>query len=69
MNTHCHRCGGFIANPGGTTYRESSVATPVAIPHSALCLCEHAIIYGPVPELEGERKVRGVHHIRSASRN
>jgi len=67
MHTHCHRCGGFIATAGGTTYREPSVATPVAIPHSALCLCDHALIYGPKPQVE--RQLRGVHHIRSASRN
>jgi len=67
MHTHCHRCGGFIATPGGTTYREPSVATPVATPRSALCLCDHALIYGPSPE--AKRQLRGVHHIRSASRN
>jgi hypothetical protein len=69
MHTHCHRCGGFIATPGGTTYREPSVVTPVAIPHSALCLCEHALIYGSSPQAERERQLRGVHQIRSASRN
>ena len=66
MHTHCHRCGGFIATPGGTTYREPE-ATPVAIPHTALCGCEHALIYGAAPELE--RQLRGVHHLRSVSRN
>ena len=69
MHTHCHRCGGFIASPGGTTYRPPSPATPVATPHSALCLCDHALIYGPSPNRESERQLRGVHHLRSASRN
>jgi hypothetical protein len=69
MHTHCHRCGGFIASPGGTTYREPSVATPVAIPHTALCACEHALIYGSAPEQDRARQLRGVHHLRSASRN
>jgi hypothetical protein len=69
MNTHCHRCGGFIASPGGTTYREPSVAAPVAIPHSALCVCEHALIYGPAPQPEIQRQLRGVHQFRSAARN
>jgi hypothetical protein len=67
MHTHCHRCGGFIATSGGTTYREPSVATPVAIPHSALCQCDRPVIYGPSPETA--HQLRGVHHIRSASRN
>lgn len=67
MQTHCHRCGGFITSPGGTTYREPSVAAPVAIPHSALCVCDHALIYGASPDVE--RQLRGVHHLRSASRN
>ena len=73
MDTHCHRCGGFIASPGGTTYRESALVSPVATPRSALCLCEHALIYGPAPvaapDAESERTLRSVHHIRSASRN
>jgi hypothetical protein len=67
MHTHCHRCGGFIASPGGTTFREPSAAAPLAIPHTALCACDHALIYGVAPEVE--RKLRGVHHLRSASRN
>ena len=69
MHTHCHRCGGFIASPGGTTYREPSPATPVASTHSALCLCDQALIYGSSPAAARERQLRGVHHIRSASRN
>jgi hypothetical protein len=69
MHTHCHRCGGFIASPGGTMFREPSAAAPVATPHSALCRCDHALIYGPSPDAEADRKLRGVHHIRSASRN
>jgi hypothetical protein len=69
MDTHCHRCGGFIASPGGTTYRQPSRPTPIATPHSALCVCDEALIYGPAPDLESERPLRGVHHLRSASRN
>lgn len=69
MHTHCHHCGGFIATSGGTTYREPSVTAPIATPHSALCRCDHALIYGESPRAERERQLRGVHHIRSASRN
>jgi len=61
MDIHCHRCGGFIDNPAGTTYREPSVATPPAIPHSGLCNCEHSLVYQPKPGVE--------HRLRSASRN
>lgn len=57
---HCHYCGGFIANPGGTMYREASAATPAAIPHTGLCACDRAVVYGAAPE---------VHNLRSASRN
>jgi hypothetical protein len=67
MDIHCHRCGGFIGNPGGTTYREPSVATPPVVPRSALCACEHALVYGTKPE--ARNSLRGVHRIRSASRN
>ncbi len=43
------------------------MVTPVAIPHTKLCVCEHALIYGPAPE--HERQLRGVHQLRSATRN
>lgn len=65
LTIHCHTCGGFIANPEGTRYREPNAATPPVVPHSALCSCEHAIVYGSAPA----RGLRGVHHIRSTSRN
>ncbi|HLQ69033.1 MAG TPA: hypothetical protein VK124_05890 [Gemmatimonadales bacterium] len=65
---HCHRCGGFIANPEGTTYREASVTTPPVAPHSGLCMCDYSLVYGPVPEPAG-RGLRGVYRLRSASRN
>jgi len=63
---HCHLCGGFIADPAGTTYRTPDAATPPAIPHSALCLCEHPVLSDAA---EPAPSSGGVHHIRSASRN
>jgi len=64
---HCHVCGGFIANPAGTKYRSPSGAPQAAAPHSAFCMCDHAVIYGLAPEPTSS--LRGVHRIRSASRN
>jgi hypothetical protein len=61
MDIHCHRCGGFIGNPDGTTYREPSLASPPAIPHSGLCRCEHSLVYQPTAE--------AAQALRSASRN
>jgi hypothetical protein len=61
LEIHCHRCGGFIGNPAGTTYRESPLATPPVAPHSGLCVCREATVFGPA--------LRGVYRIRSASRN
>ena len=61
LEIHCHRCGGFIGNPDGTMYREASTATPPVSPHSGMCACSAAVIYGPAPQ--------AVHRIRSASRN
>jgi hypothetical protein len=63
-NIHCHICGGFIGNPSGTTYRTPNATTPLAVPQSALCVCDHPVVFG---EPEAERALRGVHHIRSAS--
>jgi hypothetical protein len=64
---HCHRCGGFIDNPAGISYREPNAATPPVVPHSALCSCEHAVLYGAAP---GPAVApHGAHNIRSASRN
>lgn len=65
LEIHCHRCGGFIGNPAGTTYREASTVTPPVSPHSGLCVCGKPVVYGPAPE----PAPGGVHHIRSASRN
>ena len=64
LEIHCHRCGGFIGNPAGTTYREASMATPPVAPHSGLCVCREPTVYGAAPT-----GVSGVHRIRSASRN
>src|SRR5205814_9758357 len=38
---HCHRCGGFIHNSEGTTYRAPSASHAPAIPRSALRSEEH----------------------------
>jgi hypothetical protein len=65
LTIHCHFCGGFIDNPAGITYREPNAATPPVVPHTALCTCVNAVVYGAAPA----RGLRGVHHIRSASRN
>ncbi len=51
LEIHCHRCGGFIDNPVGTSYREASKWTPpAAAPHSGLCICREALVFGPMPE-------------------
>ena len=63
---HCHICGGFIGNPARTTYRVPDAAIPPVVPHSALCVCDHPVVYGTP---EPGQALRGVHHIRSASRN
>lgn len=63
---HCHRCGGFIGNPAGTTYRQASSGTPPAAPHSGMCVCSDAVVYAPTPTAQEHR---GVYRIRSASRN
>lgn len=44
---HCHTCGGFITDPGSVSYRQPVDGTAVAGPHSALCACTPAVIYGP----------------------
>jgi hypothetical protein len=62
MEIHCHRCGGFIANPGGTMFREESAGTAPIAPHSGLCACDRAVVYGPAPE-----GGRSVDSIRAAS--
>jgi len=68
LEIHCHRCGGFIGNPAGTTYREAPHPTPPVVPHSGMCVCGAATVYGPAPE-NTATALRGVHRIRSASRN
>jgi len=71
LEIHCHRCGGFISNPAGTTYREAPAAALPMSPHTGLCVCGDAVVYGPAPEsAAGEPGgPSGVHRIRSASRN
>ena len=68
LEIHCHRCGGFIGNPAGTTYREASATTPPVSPHSGLCVCGKPVVFGPAPEAAAGG-LGGVHHLRSASRN
>jgi len=68
LEIHCHRCGGFIGNPAGTTYREAPNPAPPVVPHSGMCVCGEATVYGPAPESAGTG-LHGVHRIRSASRN
>jgi len=64
---HCDRCGGFITNPAGTIYRERSAVVPAIPPHRGPCACDHALGDGAEPQ--APKALRGVHHIRSASRN
>jgi len=68
LEIHCHRCGGFIGNPAGTTYREAPMTTPPATPHSGLCVCGDSMVYGAAPATMAHEP-SGVHRIRSASRN
>ncbi len=49
LEIHCHTCGGFIAEPGVISYRQPSDATLLAAPHTGLCSCSPAIVYGPPP--------------------
>ena len=62
LELHCQRCGGFVGNPAGTTYREASTATPPVPLHSGACVCGDPPLYRPAPALL-------LHHLRSASRN
>jgi hypothetical protein len=68
---HCHRCGGFIVNPAGTTYLPPSEMTPPATPHTRLCTCERAVIYGAPPGYMSSPGLPAprIHILRSASRN
>jgi hypothetical protein len=62
LGMHCHRCGGFIGNPAGRTYREASRAAP----HSRLWMGGDAVVHGRSPELAHE--LRGVQRRRLAPR-
>lgn len=66
---HCHVCGGFIANPAGTSYLEPSDATPVAVPHSGLCGCTPAIVFGPPPGYVSWPGLASAARSKAASRN
>jgi hypothetical protein len=44
---HCHNCGGSITDPGSVSYVKPVDGTAAAGPHSALCTCKPAVIYGP----------------------
>ena len=69
LELHCQRCGGFVGNPAGTTYREASTATPPVRLHHG-CVCGDPVVYGPAREPSlWERQGGGVHRLRSASRN
>jgi hypothetical protein len=46
---HCHVCGGFIKDPANVSYRKSPEGTIAAGPHSAICPCTPAIVYGISP--------------------
>ena len=63
---HCHRCGGFIGNPAGTTFREASMMAPPAVPHSAMCVCSDAVVYGRAP---AALELADMYGLTSASRN
>lgn len=69
---HCHRCGGFIANPAGTTYQRPSDVTPPpspVTPHTGLCTCESALVNGEPAGYVSWPGLPAVHVLRSASRN
>jgi hypothetical protein len=65
---HCHTCGGFITEPGGTSYRSPDV-TPIAVPHSALCTCVQAIVYGLPPGYLAWPGLASVARSSAAARN
>jgi hypothetical protein len=46
---HCDSCGGFITDPAVVSYRLPDDGAVTASPHTALCACTPAIIYGPPP--------------------
>ena len=45
---HCHNCGGCITDPGTVSYQAASTVTPAG-PHSGLCACIPAVVYGTPP--------------------
>jgi hypothetical protein len=49
VDTHCHSCGGFIADPSRVSHRLPSPAAPMALPTNARCTCTPPILYGPPP--------------------
>jgi len=44
---HCHTCGGFITDPTTVSHRLPDGKVAVAAPHTGLCSCAPAIVYGP----------------------
>src|SRR5437899_561525 len=44
---HCHTCGGFITDPATVSHRLPDATVAVAAPHTGLCGCAPAIVYGP----------------------
>lgn len=66
---HCHTCGGFIAEPGAISYRQPSDAPLMAAPHSGLCACTPAVVYGPPPGYVSWPGLASVERSRAAARN
>jgi len=44
---HCHVCGGFVTDPAAVSYRRPVRSVVAAQPHSGLCPCAPAVVYGP----------------------
>ena len=44
---HCHTCGGFITDPTTVSYQLPDSRVALAPPHTGLCSCAPAIVYGP----------------------
>jgi hypothetical protein len=58
---HCHSCGGFISEPLAIDYRRPGDGAETASPHTGLCNCRPAVVYGPPPGwLTG-----GTQHVRT----
>ena len=58
---HCHTCGGFIAEPVTIDYRLPADGAETASPHTGLCTCSPAVVYGPPPGW----MTGGLRHVRS----